>query len=342
MKAIQLQAPKKFEIVDVDPPGDPGPGQAIVKTHRMGICGTDYSCYLGKFPFFDYPRIPGHELGVEVLAIGSGVANVNVGDRCSVEPYMNCGQCYACRHGSSNCCSKLNVIGVMTDGGLCEQFAIRADKLHPSKHLSYEQLALVETLAIGCHASHRGDAQEGQHVLVIGAGPIGLSAIEFVRLTGAKVTVMDMVQTRLDFCRNNYAIENLIRFGSGDEQAQMEMLTAGDMYSVIIDATGNKHSMVAAISNLAPTGRLIYVGITTEDLVFAHPKMHRPEASLMASRNALPEDFTRIIRLIEDGTIDTGPWITHRTGFNSVIKEFDAFTKPESGVLKAVIDVTAI
>jgi alcohol dehydrogenase len=342
MKAIQLNAPKEFEIVDMDAPGDPGPGQAIVKTHRMGICGTDYSCYLGKFPFFAYPRIPGHELGVEVLAIGSGVSNVKVGDRCSVEPYMNCGLCFACRQGSTNCCSSLNVIGVMTDGGLCEQFAIRADKLHPSRHLNYEQLALVETLAIGCHASHRGDAQQGQHVLVIGAGPIGLSAIEFVRLTGAKITVMDRVQSRLDFCKNNYAIENLIQFGSSDEQAQMKKLTDGDMYSVIIDATGNQHSMVAAISSLAPTGRLVYVGITTEDLVFAHPKMHRPEASLLASRNALPGDFTRIIGLIEDGTINTAPWITHQTTFKSVIEEFDTFTKPESGVLKAVIDVTAI
>jgi alcohol dehydrogenase len=342
MKAIQLNAPKEFEIVDIDSPGDPAPGQAIVKTHRMGICGTDYSCYLGKFPFFDYPRIPGHELGVEVIAVGDGVTNVKVGDRCSVEPYMNCGECFACRQGSTNCCSKLQVIGVMTDGGLCEQFTVRADKLHPSEKLSYEQLALVETLAIGCHASNRGAAQPGQHALVIGAGPIGLSALEFVRLTGATVTVMDMVQSRLDFCKTNYGIENLIQFGSGDEHEQMQKMTNGDMYSVIIDATGNKHSMVAAIGNLAPTGRLVYVGITTEDLVFPHPKMHRPEASLMASRNAMPEDFTRIIGLIEDGTINTDPWITHRTSFDSVIDEFETFTKPESGVLKAVIDVTAM
>ena len=218
MRAIQLQEPKNFEIVDIAEPGEPGPGQALVKTHRMGICGTDYSGYLGKMPFFSYPRIPGHELGVEVLAVGEGVHNVAPGDRCSVEPYMNCGDCFACRKGNSNCCDKLEVIGVMTDGGLCEQFLIRSEKLHKSDKLSYEQLALVETLAIGCHACDRGAPTKGDHVLVIGAGPIGLATLEFTRLTGATITVMDMVQSRLDFCREVYGVPHTIQFkGDGSE-----------------------------------------------------------------------------------------------------------------------------
>ncbi len=185
MKAIRLNEPKHFEHVDIAEPESPGPGQALVRTHRMGICGTDYSGYFGKMPFFRYPRIPGHELGVEVLEVGEGVTNIKPGDRCSVEPYMNCGECYACRKGNGNCCEKLDVIGVMIDGGLCERFLIRADKLHPSGKLSFEQLALVETLAIGCHATDRGNPQEGEHVLIIGAGPIGLATLEFTRLTGA-------------------------------------------------------------------------------------------------------------------------------------------------------------
>jgi len=342
MKAITIQAPKQLAVIDIAEPGDPGPGQAVVKSHRMGICGTDYSSFLGKFPFFDYPRIPGHELGVEVVAVGDGVTNVQVGDKCSVEPYMNCGECVACRHGNINCCSTLDVIGIMSDGGLCERFAIRADKLHPATKMSYEQLALVETLAIGCHANNRATAEPDTHVLLIGAGPIGLSVLEFVRLTGAKITVMDMVQSRLDFCKKSYGIENLILFGSGDEQEQMKALTDGDMYSVIYDATGNKHSMVAAIGNLMPTGRLVFVGVTTDDLVFPHTRMHRPEAMLISTRNAKSEDFPYIIDLIESGTINTDPWITHRTSFNQVIDEFEQFTKPESGVLKAVVDVTAM
>ena len=248
MKAIRLEEPRRFEYVDIADPGPPGPGHVLVRTHRMGICGTDLSGFLGKFPFFKYPRVPGHELGVEVLAVGDGVANVKIGDRCSVEPYMNCGTCFACRRGQGNCCTTLNVIGVMIDGGLCERFLIRADKLHPSAKLSYEQLALVETLAIGCHATDRGASTTGDHVLIIGAGPIGLATLEFTRLTGATVTVMDMVQSRLDFCKQQYGIQHTILFkNDGSELEQMKAITAGDMYLVVTDATGNKYSMSSAM-----------------------------------------------------------------------------------------------
>lgn len=340
MKAIRLEEPKHFEIVDIAEPGEPGPGQALVKTHRMGICGTDYSGYLGKMPFFSYPRIPGHELGVEVLAVGDGVTNVKPGDRCSVEPYMNCGECYACRKGNSNCCAKLNVIGVMVDGGLCEQFMIRAEKLHPSTKLSYEQLALVETLGIGCHACDRGAPGKGDHVLIIGAGPIGLATLEFTRLTGATITVMDMVESRLEFCREKYGVHHTIQFkGDGTEMDQALEITGGDKYFVVTDATGSNKSMSAAMEFVAHTGSLVYVGITTQEVSFLHPTLHKPEMSLKGSRNALPSDFTRIISLIEDGTIDTDPWVTHRTSFDTVIGEFETFTRPESGVIKAVIEL---
>lgn len=338
MKAIRLEEPRRFEKVEIDEPGSPAAGQVLVKTHRMGICGTDYSGFLGKMPFFSYPRIPGHELGVEVLEVGEGVTNVEVGDRCSVEPYMNCGNCFACRKGNGNCCESLNVIGVMVDGGLCERFLIRAEKLHSSSQLSYEQLALVETLAIGCHACDRGDAKQGDHVLIIGAGPIGLATLEFTRLTGATITVMDMVQSRLDFCRETYGIDHTVLFkGDGSEMEEIIKITGGDKYFVVTDATGNKHSMSGALQYVAHTGSLVYVGITTEEVSFKHPTLHKPEMSIKGSRNALPTDFTRIIGLIEDGTIDTDPWITHRTSFDSVIGEFETFTKPESGVIKAVI-----
>ena len=340
MKAIRLREPKQFEHVEIDDPGQPAAGQALVRTHRMGICGTDISGYLGKMPFFSYPRVPGHELGVEVIAVGDGVTNVKPGDRCSVEPYMNCGTCYPCRKGSGNCCETLNVIGVMVDGGLCERFLIRAEKLHPSEKLSMEQLALVETLAIGCHANDRGNPQQGEHALIIGAGPIGLATLEFARLTGASITVMDMNPDRLDFCRRTYNIEHTIQFkGDGSEIGQAMDITGGDSYSVVTDATGSNKSMSTAFAYVAHTGSLVYVGITTQDVTFLHPTLHKPEITLKASRNALPSDFGRIIGLIEDGTINTNPWITHRTSYDDVVDEFETLIKPETGVIKAVIEV---
>ena len=340
MKAIRLTAPQNFEMCEVEEASSPGPGEALIRTVRMGICGTDVSCYLGKFPFFDYPRIPGHELGVEILEVGEGVKNVKPGDRCSVEPYLNCGQCHACRKGKGNCCENLKVFGVMMNGGLCERSIIRADKLHPSTQLSYEQLALVETLAIGCHASNRGNAGPEDHVLIIGAGPIGLSTLEFNRLTGATVTVMDMSEDRLAFCRENYGIQNLITFkGDGSEIEHMRQITNGSLYDVVTDATGNNHSMSNALEYVAFSGALVYVGITTEQIYFPHPALHRREIDLLASRNALPEDFPEIIGLIEDGTINTDPWITHRIKMDQVIDKFESLIHPDSGVLKAIIEL---
>ncbi len=340
MRAIQIVEPKKLREISIDRPGAPGPGQALVRTHRMGVCGTDISCYLGKFPFFAFPRIPGHELGVEVLEVGSDVQNVRPGDACSVEPYMQCSTCYACRKGASNCCANLKVIGVMTDGGLCESFLIRADKLHVSKKLTMDQLALVETLAIGCHASQRSSSTAQDQVLIIGAGPIGIATLEFVRLTGAEITVMDMNPARLDFVKRTYGIDRLIEVtpsNSGLDAAKAR--TDSDLYSVVIDATGNRFSMSGAFQFVAPTGRLVYVGITQDEIVFKHPSLHRPEVTLLASRNALPSDFPYIIGLIEAGTIKTDPWITHRTDLDHVLDDFESFTRPESGVLKAIIDV---
>ena len=340
MKAIQLTEPRRFAQIDIPDPGQPGPGQALVKTYRMGICGTDISGYLGKMPFFSYPRIPGHELGVEVLAVGNGVTNVKAGDRCSVEPYMNCGTCYACRKGQGNCCEKLNVIGVMVDGGLCEQFLIRAEKLHSSRSLSMEQLALVETLAIGCHANDRGNPQPDDHVLVIGAGPIGLATLEFARLTGATITVMDMNADRLKFCQQTYGIPHtILAKGDGSEPEQVMSITGGSRYAIVTDATGSHKSMSQALSYVAHTGSLVYVGITTQEVSFLHPALHKPEITLKASRNALPTDFRRIISLIEDGTINTDPWITHRTTFADVVDDFEKFTRPETGAIKAMIEV---
>jgi alcohol dehydrogenase len=338
MKAIVLQEPHRFERVDIEEPGRPGPGEALVRVHRVGICGTDVSGYLGKMPFFSYPRIPGHELGVEVVEVGAGVTNVKLGDRCSVEPYMNCGDCHACRKGASNCCANLKVLGVMTDGGLRERFILRADKLHPSTKLSFDQLALVETLAIGCHAVDRSALTRGENCLVIGAGPIGLSSIVFAKLTGARLIVLDVNPQRLEFCKRTMGVDETIVV-SEKVVEDLRRLTDGALPDVVIDATGNNVSMSNAFGYVAPTGRLVYVGITTKELTFTHPIFHKPEGTLLCSRNALPRDFSRIIKLIEDGQIDTRPWITHRIAFDEMAGVFESYTRPETGVIKAVVEV---
>jgi 2-desacetyl-2-hydroxyethyl bacteriochlorophyllide A dehydrogenase len=340
VKALLLEAPRNFRHVDIPPPAHPGPGEALVRVHRVGICGTDISGYLGKMPFFSYPRIPGHELGIEVVEVGEGVTNVQPGDHCSVEPYINDPNSYASKRGRPNCCEKLEVLGVHRDGGMRSNFLLPARKLHPSKNLSFEQLALVETLAIGCHATNRAAPQADETVLIIGAGPIGLSTLEFVKLTGAKIIVLDVNDQRLDFCKRARGVHHTIK-PSEKLENDLRDLTDGHLPDVVIDATGSNVSMSNAFGYIAPGGRLVFLGITTEDVKFRHPVFQKPEGTLLCSRNALPEDFTRIIQLIEEGQIDTKPWITHRTNLEELPQRFPSYTKPETGVLKAMIEVSA-
>ncbi len=341
MKTIVLEEPRRFVQKEIPAPEAPGAGEALVRVHRVGVCGTDISGYLGKMPFYGYPRIPGHELGVEVLAVGESVDNVKVGDRCSVEPYLNNPESFASQSGKTNCCNELQVLGVHVDGGLRPEFILPARKLHPSKKLEMEQLALVETLAIGCHAVDRANPVAGELFLVIGAGPIGLSVIEFARLADVELVVMDMNAQRLDFCREQMGVKHTVQFkGDGSEVDQLRAIGNGHLPTIAVDATGNKHSMQDVFNYVDHTGKVVYVGIVNDEITFRHPALHLKEITLLMSRNALPKDFQRIIQLIEDGKIDTRPWITHRTSFDEMIDVFDSFTKPETGVIKAIIEVS--
>jgi alcohol dehydrogenase len=343
MKALQLRNPQDWQTIEIAEPTPPGPGEALLRVHRVGVCGTDISGYLGKMPFFSYPRIPGHELGVEVLAVGEGVTNVRPGDRCSVEPYLNCQQCYTCRRGFSNCCEFNRTLGVMCDGGLTSRIVLPARKLHVANGLSLEQCALVETLAIGCRAVDRANVQPGENVLIIGAGPIGLSALEFVRLAGARPLVMDLSPGRLAFVRDVLGVPDVFQPTNDEADFRtLAALTADQRADVVIDATGSNRSMVRALEFAACTGRIVFVGITQTPLELPHaPVLHKRELSLLASRNALPRDFTRIISLIEQGKIDTRPWITHHAPFDAVPTIFPEWIKPETGVIKAVIHLDA-
>lgn len=335
MKSLFLQQPFSFQYSEAELDPVPAPHEVLLKIHRVGICGTDYHAYKGKQPFFSYPRRLGHELGAEIVALGSGVdaQKYPLGSRVSVEPYLNCGHCQPCRNGKSNCCEKLQVLGVHTDGGMCEYLKVPAAKVHISEKLSFEQLALVETLAIGCHAVARAQIHSGDSVLVIGAGPIGLSVTEFARMTGARICVTDIDAQRLAFCSTVYGVETLLNTGSGfDLEAVLP-----EKPTIIFDATGNEHSMNETVKQAAHGGKIVFVGLHQGNVTFKDTDFHRRELTLFASRNALPADFTFIIRKMEEGRIDTSKWITHRARFEEAIPAFEEWLRPESRVIKAML-----
>ncbi len=339
MKAVILNEPGKLDLYEAPEPGSPGAGEALIHVHRIGFCGTDYHAFHGRQPFFNYPRILGHELGVEVLAVGEWVSNIAVGDKCSIEPYLNCGSCHACRKGRTNCCSNMKVLGVHVDGGMRERLVVPAAKLHASKTLSYDALALVETLAIGAHATDRVAVEKGETVVVIGAGPIGLAAIQFALLRGAQVIVIDRAVPRLETCKGLYpAVVTLDPEKSFIDQ--LSALSGGDLADAVIDATGNLASMGGSLEYVGQTGRLVYVGLAQGEVSFNDPLFHRREMTLFASRNALSKDFPEIISSMEQGKIDPLAWITHRCTLPEIPEKLPLWSEPKAGVIKAVASLS--
>lgn len=339
MKSIILNNPESLSIVPMADIADPGPDEVLVEVLRVGICGTDLHAYKGRQPFFTYPRILGHELGVKIIAVGDQVRHLKQGQLCAVIPYIHCGRCLPCRRGKTNCCTNLSVMGVHEDGGMRNRLILPADLLLPSKTLSAEQLALVETLGIGAHAVQRADLMKGETILLIGAGPIGLSVLEFATIAGAEILLLERSEKRINFCRNHYNLKAVV---SDTEQAEDELrdLLDGELPTAVFDATGNPASMARAHRLTSSGGRLVYVGFSQEDITFNSAEFHKREMSLLSSRNARKSDLLSVINHIELGHIDTGSWITHMTGINALPDKFPDWIDPEFGVIKAMVDMT--
>jgi 2-desacetyl-2-hydroxyethyl bacteriochlorophyllide A dehydrogenase len=339
MKNIVLHEPGRFSLTETTAARAPSAGEAVVRVRRVGICGTDLHAFQGEQPFFTYPRVLGHELGVEIVSIRDNAEGLRAGDHCAVEPYLNCGGCIACRKGKTNCCESIQVLGVHTDGGLCELLTVPANKLHKSETLSLDQLALVEPLCIGAHAVARAQIEAGEWALVVGAGPIGLAVIQSAQLSGARVMVMDVNRERLNFARQRFPVAAAIQ-ATDDAVDRVKEITGGDLATLVFDATGNQQAMNASFALPANGGRLVYVGLVQGSLSFFDPEAHRRELSVLFSRNASGADFKRVIGLLEDGVIDIKPWITHRATFGEdVIGQFPLWLNPQSRFIKALIEV---
>jgi len=322
MRQIILEQPGRFAEREANLPA-PGPGEAMVRIRSVGVCGTDYHAFAGRQPFFTYPRILGHELGGEIVSAPPNERGIKPGARCAIEPYLSCGECSACRMGKRNCCANLRVLGVHTDGGLQEFLAVPMGAVHISGRLSTDQLALVEPLGIGAHAVSRSGLREGESVLVIGAGPIGLAVTQFALAAGGRVRVLEINAARREFAA---------RF-------KVDALESPDdsLADLVFDATGNAASMEQSVARVAPGGRLVFVGLVQTSVAIDDPLFHRREITLLASRNSVNE-FPRIIRMIEESRIDTSPWITHRLHLEEVPSRFLSLPA-EANCIKAVIQI---
>ncbi|MBY0014061.1 zinc-binding alcohol dehydrogenase family protein [Paenibacillus typhae] len=313
-------------------------GTAIVRIRRIGICGTDLHAYQGNQPFFSYPRVLGHELAGVIEAVGENEAGLHAGDQVSIVPYMHCGECSACLGGKTNCCKNMKVFGVHIDGGMRERVSVPLGHLLKTEGLTLDQAAMLEPLAIGAHAIRRSGLKAGDTVLVIGAGPIGLGVMALARYAGAKVIAMDVNEERLEFCREWAQAEYTVN-ALQPPQEQLTAITGESDAAFVIDATGNAKSMTNAFNLVAHGGSLVYVGLVKSDITFNDPNFHSHEMSLMGSRNATMEDFDFVRRAIAAGYVDIDRYITHRSNFKDMINQFDSWLKPESKVIKALVEM---
>jgi 2-desacetyl-2-hydroxyethyl bacteriochlorophyllide A dehydrogenase len=330
MKTATLERPGRFTLTDTAQPGAPGPNEVLVRVRMIGICGTDLHAFEGTQPFFSYPRILGHELAVEVIQPGELAGDFHPGDLCAVNPYVTCGECAACRRGRTNCCARMCVIGVHADGGMRDRILLPAKQLYPCRKLAPAHIPLVETLGVGIHAVARAEPQPGERAIVIGAGPIGLSVIEFLRVAGCDIGVVEKMPERLDFAARHHGLSRAYR--SHEEARQEEAST------LVFDCTGDRASMEGAIQLLQQGGKLIFVGLVNDHISLFDPDIHRREATILSSRNSTPAEHHRVLALMESGSIDVNAWPMECAPPHSMEQRFPLWLRREAGIVKAVIE----
>ncbi|MDF3019117.1 MAG: dehydrogenase [Steroidobacteraceae bacterium] len=335
MKAIVCEKPFHLSLTSSQIPARAA-GDVLIRIRRVGLCGTDYHIFSGKQPFLTYPRVMGHELAGEVLEAAPD-SRLKPGQRVTINPYLPCRTCIACRSGRPNCCVALKVLGVHVDGGMREVLSVPESAVIDAAGLSLEQAAMVEFLAIGAHAVRRGQPGAGDRVLVVGAGPIGIAVSLFARMTGAAVTLMDTRRSRLDLAGVHLAIDSTVH-ADGTEHERLSELTGGEMFSCVFDASGNAAAMSAGLRYVAHAGSYVLVSVVKDDIAFPDPEFHKRETTLLASRNALDEDFAQVIGRIRDGSIPTRALHTHSIDAADAPRRIPELIAGMDSVIKAIVN----
>lgn len=336
MKYILCEEPGRLALKEKDEPKR-GNNEVLLKIKTIGICGTDLHAFKGNQAYFSYPRILGHELAAEVVESENN-SGFKPGDKVAIMPYLSCGNCIACVKGKVNCCVNIKVFGVHIDGGMQEKVVLPAHVLIPTPRLSNEEIAVIEPLAIAAHAIRRAHISAGDTVLVMGCGPIGIGIMKLAQIKGASVIAMDINRERLQYARDKIGVNAVVM---ADEKALevVKDMTGGDLAGTVFDATGNKMALESGVQYMSHGGKYVLVGLSKGDLTFNHPVIHSKETTILCSRNATREDFEIVIDVLEKGVFPTASFVTHRVPFNEMIAGFESWTKPETGVVKAMVNM---
>lgn len=329
MKVGVVTAPGTFEVRERPLPSAVPGDWVLIEISAVGICGTDYHILEGKHPFLEYPRVIGHELSGHVLQDGNGWTK---GDLVVVNPYLSCGTCRACSRNKPNCCSNIQVLGVHRDGGMVARLAVPSENLYSAVGLSPQQAAMVEFLAIGAHAVRRSEVSRGDRVLVTGVGPIGVGAALFARLTGAEVSLLDLGPERLRMAFDSFG------FATGHLSVKAAIdATDGEGYDVVFDATGHCGAIETGFAAVAHGGSYVLVSVVKDDITFNDPEFHKREMRLIGSRNALREDFDRVIEAFRAGDIDADALCSRKLTLEAFAESFVDLAADRSSLIKVIV-----
>ena len=265
MLAAVTRGENTMELVDVPAPGEPGPGEVLLRPEIVGVCGSDVHIFHGDLGDDVFPRIQGHEISAVVDAVGPGSDHVRQGDRVAVWPVLACGRCYPCSIGRQNVCANIAIIGAHVDGALQERLRVPASQVFAVGDMAPAVTAFVEPTSIGVRTVVRARVEAGDRVVVLGAGPIGQAVCLAAGDLGATVLMADVVPERLEHARAMGAREIVC----GDAAAvadQVREWAGGDGVAVLIETTGVPAVVRSAFDVVAPAGRLVLVALSHHEV----------------------------------------------------------------------------
>lgn len=337
MKVIQVNRPGELAIIEKPMPETPGAGETVVRIKAAGICGSDIHIFHGKNPFATYPRILGHEAAGEVVQVGEGVSNVKVGDHVAIDNVFSCGKCYACRIGRPNVCGSVKVLGVHIDGVFSEYVKIPADHLYVVPvDLSWEVAATMEPYAIAAEAVDRGQVASGDSVLICGAGPIGLVILQACKSIGAKVMIMDVVDSRLEKARDMGA-DVVVNSRREDLEKAVMLFTNGEGINVAMEATGVIPILELIVAKLmSPAGRVVVLGFPVEPAKLAPADIMKRELDIKGSR-LNNKKFGEVVRWFAENKVQPAGLVSHVLPYTDVEKGMELFINHPEEVCKIII-----
>ncbi|WP_461204880.1 zinc-binding alcohol dehydrogenase family protein [Clostridium sp. DL1XJH146] len=334
MKAVEIKESGKIEIVEKPIP-TPKKGEALLKILYCGICGSDIATFTGNQPFASYPRIPGHEFSAEIAEIEENDLGLKAGMVVTANPYFNCGECYSCERGKVNCCESNETMGVQRDGSFAQYIIMPIERIRDGKGLSPKTLALIEPFSISYHATNRGDVQDGDNVLVVGAGAIGMFAMLSAKLRGAKVYISDVLDGRLEKAKKLGA-DGVINSSKENLNEKVKEITNGNGMDVCIEAVGRPETFLSCIDNAAFGSKVILIGNGKKETTFNHSILLKKELDVYGSRNSLL-DFPALIDLVSQGKVEIDEIVTDEFELDKVTEAFDTLINNDGSKLKVIV-----